>query len=473
MTRLVFQSICLIIHACVIGQYVEISDTCTGSSGIPFNPVYLPPEIITGCDGYHTFQSDIDKDSLIDVKVISECVGGGPYLWGSLTIETFNNFYVHVDTNFQTLITWEDTNGLNSELRKVPVPKKYSLNDTIYQNAYAWDSTETIIGKYSWSMLGYTYTHIDLDYFEGDTTYIALTKTDGNYNSIYYFKIYVHNFSVMTLFSLKTTDSVLINTHNCLTDGMVFTEQSQIDNFYYNFPFCNTIEGDVEVSGDEIKNLNGLADLTAIMGDLKIINTDSLPELSGLDNLNELGGSLQIKDNLMLNNLSALSNIDSIGGDLHVENNDSLLSLLGLENIAPATIEDLTICKNDSLTFCDFENICQYLSNPNGAVSIYENAPGCYNEEELAMVCDTTDISENVYMNSITIHPNPADEVIRVSHSPKITINELDIYNLSGQLVLHENLVNNLLDITSLKPGMYIIELKFKYQIVRRKLIIK
>ena len=474
MKRLLFLSFCLILHACIIGQYVVINNTSLGGANLPFNTVYLSPESLYGCHDTEYLDIDLDKDSLIDTRFTSTCSIGGPYQSGSLTIETFNNFHVQVDTNFQTLISYvNDTFAIITELRKVPVPKKYLLNDTIYQNAYSWDSTETKIGAYSWTYYSQEITWIDIDYFEGDTTYIALTKSDGNYNSIYYFQVYVHNYYAMTLLSVKTNDSVLINSQDCLADGIVFTQQSQIDNFYYDFPFCNTIEGDVEITGDKITNLNGLIDLTTINGNLKILSTDSLVELSGLNNLTVVGGNLHIKDNSMLNNLAALSNLDSIGGDMLVENNNSLQTLLGLENIKSATINDLIICKNDSLVTCDFPNICQYLSNPNGEISIYENATGCNNAEELLIACDTTNILDNVFWNSITIHPNPTEEVLHISFNSKITVNELNIYNPSGQLVLHENQVSDLLNVTSLKPGIYIVELKLINQIVRRKLIIK
>jgi len=447
-----------------------INDTSLNGTEIPFNPVYLYP------DNYeiHYANIDLDKDSLIDARIKASLTWGGSYYYGSVTIESFNNFYVHVDTNFRTPMPYLTFSNIYlSRLVKVPVPEKYLINDTIYHDAYAWDSTEIIIGKISWTWDWYETTWIDIDHFEGDTTYIALTKSDGISNGIYYIKGYVYNHSRMNLYSIKTNDSIFINSHGCLPNGIVFTQQSQIDSFYYHFPFCSTVEGDMEITGAEITNLTGLSDLIAIRGNLIIQNTDSLLELTGLNHISNLGGSLHIKENSRLNNLEALSGIDSIGGDLLVENNNSLKTLSGLENINSSTINDLTICKNDSLAICDFPNICQYLSNSNGEVSIYENAPGCYNAEQLVGICDTTDIFDNVFWNSITLYPNPTKEVLQISFSTKIPITELNIYNPSGQLILKENQVSNLLNVSSLKPGVYIVELKLLGQIVRRKLIIK
>ena len=49
----------------------------------------------------------------------------------------------------------------------------------------------------------------------------------------------------------------------CLPEGITFTTQAQIDSFQINYPNCNEIEGDVEIIGDDITNLNGLNVLTA------------------------------------------------------------------------------------------------------------------------------------------------------------------------------------------------------------------
>jgi hypothetical protein len=56
----------------------------------------------------------------------------------------------------------------------------------------------------------------------------------------------------------------------CLPDGITFTTQEQIDNFPTNYSNCKKIEGDVEINGDDITNLNGLSVLTSIGGYLSI-----------------------------------------------------------------------------------------------------------------------------------------------------------------------------------------------------------
>ena len=48
----------------------------------------------------------------------------------------------------------------------------------------------------------------------------------------------------------------IIFSQGCLPEGITFTTQQQIDDFQTNYPGCTEIEGDVEISGDDISNLS-------------------------------------------------------------------------------------------------------------------------------------------------------------------------------------------------------------------------
>ena len=78
---------------------------------------------------------------------------------------------------------------------------------------------------------------------------------------------------------------VLLISQPCLPEGITFSTQEQIDNFQTNHPNCTEIEGDVEINGGNITNLNGLNVLTSIGGDLEIDGNHSLVSLEGFDNL--------------------------------------------------------------------------------------------------------------------------------------------------------------------------------------------
>jgi hypothetical protein len=174
---------------------------------------------------------------------------------------------------------------------------------------------------------------------------------------------------------------------SCLPEGIKFDTQAKINNFQVNYPGCSEIEGDVEIYGSNIDNLHGLSGLTSIGGGLQIHFASNLPNLNGLENLSFIGGDLDLFYNHDLINFTELENLNSIGGDLIIEANEHLTSISGLKNIDPESIENLTICRNESLSSCEIQCLCEYLANPAGKVLIYNNAEGCNNPPEVANAC--------------------------------------------------------------------------------------
>ncbi len=275
---------------------------------------------------------------------------------------------------------------------------------------------------------------------------------------------------------------------SCLPDGIVFSSQVEIDNFQTNYPNCTEIEGDVEINGYFITNLNGLnvvtsigggliiyhnvllasltglGNLTSIGGELKITGNNTLTSLTGLDNITSIGGDLsignnpslialtglsnittlegylRISSNYNLTSLTGLNNLTSIGGYLEIRFNDVLTSLTGLDNIDAASIDSLFIIDNDSLSTCDVQCICDYLASPNGVVEIYSNAPGCNNPPEIANACGIT-LSclpyGNYYLYSqAEIDDFPTDYNNCTEIEGDVVISGINITNLNGLSVV-------------------------------------
>jgi hypothetical protein len=65
-----------------------------------------------------------------------------------------------------------------------------------------------------------------------------------------------------------TINCLLITYHSisqpCLPGGITFSTQEQINNFQINFPNCTEIEGGVQITGNDITNLDGLNVLNSI-----------------------------------------------------------------------------------------------------------------------------------------------------------------------------------------------------------------
>ena len=82
-------------------------------------------------------------------------------------------------------------------------------------------------------------------------------------------------------------------------------------------------------------------------------------------------------------------------------------------------------------------------------------------------------VKEHVLDNSIKICPNPATSFITINIKEGNQIEEAIIYNHLGQKALVIKPVNNTVDISTLTPGIYFIEVATKDWRGRTKLIIE
>jgi hypothetical protein len=258
----------------------------------------------------------------------------------------------------------------------------------------------------------------------------------------------------------------------CLPEGVTFSTQEQIDNFPIDYPFCKVIEGNVDIHGfDNITNLIGLLNLDSILGSLTIKSNDLITGLYGLQNLGFIGNGLFIGNNLNLSFLFHLNNLNSINGILSISNNESLTSLSGLDNIDAGSISELTIIYNNSLSACAVLSICNFLSSLDGPVNIYVNNGNCDNALLVQTAC-LVDIEE-ITAGQISIHPNPATKEVIITILNEIVVNEVIIYNQLGQSVLSEIQVSKAVDISMLKPGIYIIDVDVGNSRIFKKLVIE
>lgn len=142
-------------------------------------------------------------------------------------------------------------------------------------------------------------------------------------------------------------------------------------------------------------SISSLNSLTYTNG-ISIWLNPSLVELNGFGSLASVDGNIHVDNNSSLQSLSSLQNITLINGNLSITNNSSLQSLSGLDNIAANSITGLYIGNNNSLSECAVKSVCDYLLSPTGIDSIYNNAAGCNNEEEVEAACNNTGIELNV-----------------------------------------------------------------------------
>jgi len=75
--------------------------------------------------------------------------------------------------------------------------------------------------------------------------------------------------------------------------------------------------------------------------------------------------------------------------------------------------------------------------------------------------------------NRLQIFPNPAKKTITLLCHSEVKIEEIDIFNQTGQKVLYIKFTTNTIDVSMLRQGVYIIELVLSESKIREKLIIK
>ena len=316
---------------------------------------------------------------------------------------------------------------------------------------------------------------------------------------------------LILLLALVAFSYSIVFSQGCLPEGITFATQEEIDNFQTNYPGCTEIEGDVQIGSSEgnfnIMNLEGLNSLVKIDGDLDIIGCYCLGDLSGLNSITQVGGYLHISYCTELDNLSGLNSLTYVGGEFVVEwnymlsdiqafdsltaidgdfligHNNSLTNLAGLDNlnyiagsvkiisnfalsnidalknINPDSIQVyLVIIGNFDLSDCAIQSICDYLEDPDNTAIISNNADGCKNKTEVEDACftSTQELIENITMK---VFPNPATDFIAINTKEQQPVEEIIIYNHLGQKVLKAKPVNNTMDVSELKPGIYFIEL--------------
>jgi hypothetical protein len=236
----------------------------------------------------------------------------------------------------------------------------------------------------------------------------------------------------------------------CLPDGnYYFLSQHDIDSYQSNYPGCNNIEGDVQITGNDIV------------------------DLSGLNNITSISGSLYIQNNASLTNLEGLENLISVGEYLMIEDNPSLGSLSGLNNLIVGSLSILYIMNNPVLSYCEVEGICNILSADIETIGIQENGPGCGSRAEVEAACGVGLPDNNSAGNQLKIYPNPASDMLFIESAEKVE--SVSIFDSRGGQVVgwSGGQVKVEMPVRGLAPGLYLVRVETGREVVNRKIIIK
>jgi hypothetical protein len=116
-----------------------------------------------------------------------------------------------------------------------------------------------------------------------------------------------------------------------------------------------------------LTSLEGLNNLVEVGNDLNI-SAENLPNVDALSHLTAIGGSLGFDGNASLTNLDGLSSLSTIGGDIEIYDNASLTSLDGLSSLSTVG-GDIKIFDNENLPYCEICDLLDQLVDFTGDVN--------------------------------------------------------------------------------------------------------
>ena len=212
---------------------------------------------------------------------------------------------------------------------------------------------------------------------------------------------------------------------NCQASVIYLSSQADVDNFAVNYG-CSVFSGILSISGNDITNLNGLSQLTAL-NSLSITGNPLLVNLTGLHNLEHVI-SINIISNNALSTINALSGLQSAYG-INIKGNTALTSLSGLHNISP-TFNYFYINGNYNLSTCAIASICDKIT-ADGLIFLHvsSNGSNCSSPQEIADIC-SPNINLKLFIEGFYLNGETMQSVVlnQSGYSP------LDVENITVEL---------------------------------------
>ncbi len=135
---------------------------------------------------------------------------------------------------------------------------------------------------------------------------------------------------------------------------IILNSQYKVDHFPVNYPNMSVVEDRISVEGEDITNIDSLAQITTILDAIYILDCPNLNNISGLMNLRD-AGYVFISGIPKLVRLDGLHNLENLGG-IHLESCDSLSDLSALDHLTK--IGSISLRDLNSLGNLDvFENL--------------------------------------------------------------------------------------------------------------------
>jgi len=242
----------LVLVGHINAQYLIVNNSSLGGNYIPFQDTILSSiDPIWGTCTDLNYYIDLDQDSIQDIEFYLWCYMGGMGSDYEISLATFNDFSIHVDTSYIEHFQFIDSVGqVHDTIRITPVVKKYNWGDTIFNNQDILATEEKMLyysfGNYPPCL------HYNIDLFLEDTSYIAFEKSNGD---LYCLEIYVPFYSNLELTYAKTNAQTFgINENELLQNYLFPNPARKVINFRkaYDYLAIYSAEGTLLVEKNEL-----------------------------------------------------------------------------------------------------------------------------------------------------------------------------------------------------------------------------
>ncbi|MBP6812010.1 MAG: T9SS type A sorting domain-containing protein [Saprospiraceae bacterium] len=225
----------------------------------------------------------------------------------------------------------------------------------------------------------------------------------------------------------------------------------------------SAVKGDFFYIGNNIAlaSIEGLAELDSISGIFHLWGNTPLTSLKGLGQLQRLGDRLAVFNNANLSKLEGLDSLTYVGQDLRFEDNPLLSDISSLNH--PITVKGaLAIIGNSTLSNCAVESVCDYLAMPATFVAISGNGPNCQSVQEVETACLSSVWSMTDIQQTLRISPNPTTGLVRFL-TEDTAFEIIRVMDITGRICDVDLKQNMTLDLSSVDPGIYWVEIGNQY----------
>ncbi|MFA7301996.1 MAG: T9SS type A sorting domain-containing protein, partial [Candidatus Shapirobacteria bacterium] len=125
----------------------------------------------------------------------------------------------------------------------------------------------------------------------------------------------------------------------------------------------------------------------------------------------------------------------------------------------------------DNLPFSGYPYI-QTVYNDRGRLFACPSNNGLYFRDDFLVHVEDHPDTDMINNNGFYIYPNPSSDQITIDGPEKNNIIRIQVFNINGVLLQHLETDKNILDVSELKRGLYLLEISTKHGVIRKKFIV-